>query len=274
MPTCATILDGNLCSTYGTFDDGDEIAKRESVMRKHFLIVLAAAIGLAASQASAADVPRKAPAVVPPAPPPIAWTGCYIGANVGGIFGRAETTFGFGEVSTNNSGFAGGGQIGCDYQFSGAWVVGIRNMFDGTSLRKDRTIAFGPLAGGEIDFKTRWFDTLTGRVGYAAAPAWLIYGQGGGAWAQSRSEVTFAGVQIGDFSKTRSGWTAGGGVEWMFAPRWSAFLEGNYMDFGSNDQTVFASVSCPAGCAFSAKTTAATALVGVNYRFGWGKAPY
>jgi outer membrane immunogenic protein len=59
----------------------------------------------------------------------------------------------------------------------------------------------------------------------------------------------------------------------MFAPRWSAFLEGNYMDFGSNDQTAFASVSCPAGCAFSAKTTAATALVGVNYRFGWGKAP-
>ena len=139
---------------YGTFDDGDEIAKRQSVMRKHFLIVLAAAIGLAASQASAADVPRKAPAVVPPAPPPIAWTGCYIGANVGGIFGRAETTFGSGEVFTNNSGFAGGGQIGCDYQFSGAWVVGIRNMFDGTSLRKDRTIAFGPLAGGEIDFKT------------------------------------------------------------------------------------------------------------------------
>ena len=105
----------------------------------------------------------------------------------------------------------------------------------------------------------------------AAAPAWLIYGQGGGAWAQSRSEVTFAGVQIGDFSKTRSGWTAGGGVEWMFAPRWSAFLEGNYMDFGSNDQTVFASVSCPAGCAFSAKTTAATALVGVNYRFRVGQ---
>src|SRR5262245_63103735 len=61
----------------GTFGDGDEIAKRHSVMRKHFLMLLAAAIGLAASQASAADVPRKAPAVVPPAPPLIAWTGCY-----------------------------------------------------------------------------------------------------------------------------------------------------------------------------------------------------
>ena len=54
-------------------------------------MLLAAAIDLAVSQASAADVPRKAPAVVPPAPPLIAWTGCYIGANVGGIFGRAES---------------------------------------------------------------------------------------------------------------------------------------------------------------------------------------
>src|SRR5262249_60089555 len=157
----------------------------------------------------------------------------YIGANVAGIFGRAETTFGFGEVSTNNSAFAGGGQIGCAYQFSDEWVVGIRNMFDGTSLHKDRTIAFGPLAGGDVDFKTRWFDTLTGRVGYAAAPAWLIYGQGGGAWAQSSAGVTFAGVQIGDFSKTRSGWTARCGVAWMFAPLWSAFLVCHYMDVRS-----------------------------------------
>ena len=74
-----------------------------------------------------------------------------------------------------------------------------------------------------------------------AAPAWLIYGQGGVAWAQ----VQFRGhlcwcSTLADFSRTRTGWTAGGGVEWMFAPRWSAFLEGNYMDFGSNDQTVFA----------------------------------
>src|SRR5262249_27880866 len=198
----------------GTFGDGDEIAKRHTLIRKHFLMLRAARSGLAASQSSAGDVPRKAPAVVPPAPPLIAWTGCYIGANVGGIFGRAETTFGLGDVSTNNSGFAGGGQIGCDYQLSGGWVVGIRNMFDGTSLHKDRTIAFRPLAGGEVDFKPRWFDTLTGRVGYAATPAWLIYGQGGGAWAHSSSEVTFAGVQIGGFSKTRSGWTAGGGGEW------------------------------------------------------------
>ena len=73
-------------------------------------------IGLAASQASAADLPRKAPAYIPPAPPPITWTGCYIGGNIGGVFGDGED-FPFVGFS-NGSGFAGGGQIGCDYQFS------------------------------------------------------------------------------------------------------------------------------------------------------------
>ena len=61
-------------------------------MRKSSLTLLAAAIGLAAGQASAADLPRKAPAYIPPAPPPITWTGCYIGGNVGGAFGDVSAT--------------------------------------------------------------------------------------------------------------------------------------------------------------------------------------
>jgi outer membrane immunogenic protein len=247
-------------------------------MRRRSLALLAfATIGLAASQASAADLPRKAPAYMPPAPPPITWTGCYIGANVGGIFGRGDANFRFGEISSNdNSGFAGGGQIGCDYQFAGGWVLGFRDMFDGTSLKRDRTF-IDPISGfgGTASFKTQWFDTLTGRLGYTMAPAWLIYGQGGAVWAHTRTELTFAGFNFGDFDRTKTGWTAGGGVEWMFAPSWSAFLEGNYMDFGNNNHTVFGSTVCvTTGCSFTTHPKAATVLVGVNYRFNWGKAPY
>jgi outer membrane immunogenic protein len=247
-------------------------------MRKSSLTLLVAAtIGLAASQASAADLPRKAPAYVPPAPPPITWTGCYIGANVGGIFTDRKADFGFGEVSTDNSGFAGGGQIGCDYQFSGGWVIGFRNMFDGTSLNRD--VAFvDPVTTntGTLSFKNNWFDALTGRIGYAWAPGWLLYGQGGVVWAKNSADVTVNGVDLGTFSRTRTGWTAGGGVEWMFTRGWSAFLEGNYMDFGDNDRNLVTPLigACAAGCAFTTKSTAATVLVGVNYRFGWGKAPY
>lgn len=63
------------------------------------------------------------------------WT-CYIGGNVGGAFGDASASFPGGEVSTNGSGFAGGGQIGCDYQFTGGWVVDIRNMYDWSSNKQ------------------------------------------------------------------------------------------------------------------------------------------
>ncbi|HET7383940.1 MAG TPA: outer membrane beta-barrel protein [Pseudolabrys sp.] len=198
------------------------------------------------------------------------WTGCYIGANIGGAFGQARVEandFFGGDITNNGSGFAGGGQIGCDYQWAGGWVIGFRNMFDGTTNKRSRTIT--DEFGNQIvaNFNNQWFDTLTGRLGYAVAPTWLLYFQGGGAWAHTSTNLTFGGDQIGQTSKTRSGWTVGGGVEWMFAPHWSAFLEGNWMDFGTKnfavDNTVFECVVCTG----SVKATEATVLVGVNYRF-------
>jgi outer membrane immunogenic protein len=251
--------------------------KGRIMMRKSTLTLLAAAIGLAASQASAADLPRKAPpAYIPPAPPPITWTGCYLGANIGGAFGRLKLDTPAGEASTSGSGFAGGGQIGCDYQFAGSgWVIGFRNMFDGTNNNRERTFSVTTAAGtatGTVDFHNRWFDTLTGRLGYAVTPPWLLYFQGGAVWSRVEADLTLTtplGFTAASASDTKTGWTIGGGVEWMFAPHWSAFLEGNYMDFGSRDRNVVTPVAtaCAAGCAFSTKATAATVLVGVNYRF-------
>ena len=247
-------------------------------MRKFSLTLLAAAIGLAPSQASAADLPRKAPPAY--IPPPLTWTGCYIGANVGGAFGDASATFNFGEVSTNGSGFAGGGQIGCDYQFAGTgWVIGFRNMFDGTSNDRSRTIeSVRSQVAYLVNFNNQWFDTLTGRVGYAVAPAGLLYFQGGGAWAHTSTDITFAGVQTRQGSNTRSGWTIGGGVDGCSRRR-SVFVEGNWMDFGTNNRTLFTPPPpvgavglppsvCQFGCPWSTKATEATVLVGVNCRFG------
>ena len=89
------------------------------------------------------------------------------------------------------------------------------------------------------NFNNQWFDTLTGRLGYAVAPTWLLYFQGGAAWGHTSTNITFAGIQTGQSSNTRTGWTVGGGVEWMFAPHWSVFLEGNWMDFGGPSGTLF-----------------------------------
>ena len=46
------------------------------------------------------------------------------------------------------------------------------------------------------NFNNQWFDTLTARLGYAVMPDWLLYFQGGGAWAHTSTDVTvlFGGV--------------------------------------------------------------------------------
>ena len=240
--------------------------------RTSLLAVVAAAI-VSTTGAFAADLPRKAPAYVPPpAPPPYVWTGCYLGANVGAAWAHLDVdnvTTGGSISRTSNTGFAGGGQIGCDYQM-GAWVVGIRNMFDGTSITGSRTFTDPArfTGSGTVDTKVNWFDTLTARGGYLVQPNLLFYVQGGAAWARAQATAfTPGGGAVGSASgNSNTGWTVGGGAEWMFVPHWSVFLEYNYMGFGTRSN---AFQVCGGGVCdtFSAKANISDVLVGVNYRF-------
>jgi outer membrane immunogenic protein len=209
--------------------------KRRSAMRKS-LALCAATIALAVGHASAADLrfPPSGPGYPPPAylPPALPqWSGCYAGLNVGGAWAKIdESAFAGATVSAHPTGVAGGGQIGCDVQFA-EWVFGIRDMFDGTSLRSSTNFA-----GGSANTRTNWFNTLTAREGYLVQPNVLIYGQGGAAW--TNTSVTFfnlAGTQVAQSSTNNNGWTVGGGAEWMFAPHWSVFAEYNFIGFGSNN---------------------------------------
>jgi outer membrane immunogenic protein len=238
-------------------------------MRKCLSKLLAAtAIGLIASQvASAADLAIRPPppAYIPPAPLPYVWTGCYGGGNIGGAWSNIEVdnVSTGGTVSADNSGVAGGGQVGCDYQW-GAWVFGLRDMLDATGLSHSATFSTIPFAGS-ADSRTRWFDTLTARGGYLVTPNLLLYVQGGAAW--TNTNVIFfngAGAQVGQISNDQTGWTVGGGAEWMFAPHWSVFLEYNFMGFGTQSATFAA-----CDCVLSAKANIQDALVGVNYRFSY-----
>jgi outer membrane immunogenic protein len=151
-------------------------------------------------------------------------------------------------------------------------------MFDGTTNGRDRdftvTTALGT-ATGTADFHNRWFDALTGRVGYSWGPG-LLYFQGGAVWSRVEADITVVTTSLagtiattGSFSDTKTGWTVGLGAEYRFAPNWSVFLEGNYYDFGSRDRVIFTPVTtaCQFGCAFSGNTTAVSILAGVNYRF-------
>src|SRR5262245_66036149 len=111
-------------------------------MKKLFLgSVALVALGLVAPAAFAAE--RAVPAYTPPPPPaPVyTWSGCYVGASAGSSYGTSQHFTTAGSIFTgsgapvpggnitdsfNLSGFIGGGQIGCNWQW-GAWVFGVRS---------------------------------------------------------------------------------------------------------------------------------------------------
>jgi outer membrane immunogenic protein len=255
-------------------------------MKKSILGAVAlVAIGVA--PALAADLPArtytKAPAVVPVVT--YNWTGCYIGGNVGGAWAKTQQTrIGLvdGTVlppqdygSATGSNFIGGGQVGCDYQFGGNWVVGVQGMFDFGNTNSSHF--FPPFPTFFSADRTKNMYTATARIGYLFVPQVLAYVKGGGAWTTTDSIVTIPSannfLSESSLGNNRSGWTVGGGLEWMFAPGWSVFGEYNYMDFGRKNISYINGPFVAPGSVpdvLSTRLTAQTALVGVNYKFNFG----
>jgi len=250
-------------------------------------LAFAAIATLGASAASAADLAArpftKAPAPVYQAP--ISWTGCYGGGNVGAGWDRFNAgEVGFAGVPTpfvdygsnTGSSLIGGGQIGCDYQFASNWLVGIQGKAEFGDIDSSNAVAAFP--GITAQFRLKNTETLTARLGYTVTPAVLVYVKGGAAWANADAAATIAGRLAGESASFNiTGYTVGGGLEWMFAPGWSVFGEYSYIDFGTKNVN-FSSTGLvpgfgPAGALADTnaiKLTAQEAIVGVNYKFNWG----
>ena len=95
--------------------------------------------------------------------------------------------------------------------------------------------------------------------------------KGGGAWTNDKYAVSTAatGALRESGSASRDGWTVGAGLEYMFAPNWSAKVEYDYYDFG-NKSTLLVSPAGVAGDTINSKLTVNTVKAGVNYHFNWG----
>jgi outer membrane immunogenic protein len=217
-----------------------------------------------------------------------------------GVFGRG-----------NNGGFIGGGQVGYNWQFYNNVVAGIEADIQGIASSSGSGNAFsvapsGGVLGGLLGLNWNtaaqyrsnldYIGTVRGRLGWLFTPTLLLYGTGGlayGGVSVNNSFVTtasnpggiyrdVASLASSAFSDTRVGWTAGGGLEWMFWPNWSAKVEYLYYDLGNVTTTAF-SVAPPSAFgfatglnswAFAAQTTQRfngnIVRAGVNYHFNWG----
>jgi outer membrane immunogenic protein len=207
---------------------------------------------LSAGAAFAADVDVKAPPVVPA----FSWTGCYIGADVGGASARqhmSATPAGVNQhaVSGDVSGDAttGGAHAGCNYQFAPGWILGIEGDTDwaklgGTATGPDLFADGTPAVAGGVSWgnTTGWAASVRGRLGYAVVSNTLVYGTGGVAGTRTN----YAGLDVftqgnplaTSFSDTRTGWVAGAGVDWApWHNNWILRLEYLHYQFGSVSST-------------------------------------
>ena len=240
------------------------------------LIRLVCAFVVVSGAAFAADLPpRPAPAPYIPAVVPVYnWTGFYIGGNAGAAWTKINVNDSLGDSWSNSQQavFAGGGQVGANYQFN--WlVVGVEADFDWLSNNHNSSNAIStPIGALQFSANDRWITTLAGRVG-VAADNWLFYAKGGGGWV-GVNNPTLTNVNTGGSisvsnSNSTTGWLAGGGIEWGFAPNWTARVEYDFL--GLNDSN-FTLPSPPIGGPTVITTHdvhVQTATVGINYLFNW-----
>lgn len=209
-----------------------------------------------------------------------------------------------GGISSGSSmGFIGGGQFGYNLQaglLGFNVVVGLETDFQGLANSKNiRQTPFSALMltfSGHDQFPTDSLSTVTtslsylgtvrGKVGFLATPALLLYGTAGLAYGGINVGVDlyqrFGAAQGSGYSShnsTPTGWTAGGGVEWMFLPNWSAKVEYLYYDLGylQTNANFIAWSSPGAQLTYASQgTTQFTGNIvraGVNYHFNFASAP-
>jgi len=190
------------------------------------------------------------------------WTGLYIGGFVGDAFRGSDNVdsqfpvLGFTQKNSGDS-FFGGGQVGYNYQFAPNFVLGIEGDIGGLS-RNDRTLWFFNLFPLVHD-RYNWLASVTGRLGYTWGP-YMIHARGGVAFRDNSLSVATSLTSHRD----DTGYTIGGGLEYMFAPTWSAKIEYQYYDFGRTSHTFNGDPL------LRYKEDLHTVKAGINYHFNWG----
>jgi outer membrane immunogenic protein len=247
------------------------------------LLTLAAALYIGAPlTAFAADLPVAPPP--PPraavfVPPPFTWTGIYVGGNIGWGWTNLNLTdtgpapFGFGQVfplgstqSVSQNNFLGGAQIGVNWQFQ-QFVIGAEGDFDATAIKNSQ----GAGGFGSGSYSNPWMSTFAARFGWAADRA-LFFGKAGGAYMQEKYNFNANDGSTVTGTFNRWGWMLGAGVEYAVMDNVTLKVEYNYLNFGTQNQTLTPNATDIAnqtitGDANNSKLTANVIKGGVNILF-------
>ncbi len=238
--------------------------------------LLIASVSAGAVQAS--DLPARHHPVMPMMPPMFSWTGFYFGANLGGAIGNIQTKhyYQVGAVTKNSSflsGFLGGFQGGYNYQWTDWLVVGAEVDFDWTNARSSRnTVYVDGLTLGGNKHKIKYLGTVRARLGYSADRA-LMYITGGYAYGSMKNNFVFSYdnpvtdlpvVASAQKTKTQTGWTIGGGLEYALTHNVLVRTEYLYMGFNKSKYNPF-NAAVLSGLTTRAQVSVVRA--GLSYKF-------
>jgi outer membrane immunogenic protein len=253
-------------------------------MKKIILATLLA--GLGSTAALAADLGARSYSKAPATMAAVNnWSGFYVGGNVGygwggktdlsylptpAAFEASNTTF-----NSLAKGVVGGAQIGYNWQI-GSLVTGLEADLQGSGVRgsvRQQPDQFSSFSFRSAEQNLSWFGTVRGRLGVTVTPDLLLYGTGGLGYGHAEGSTnTFFSNTFqfpGSFGKTKLGWAAGAGAEWMIARNWSAKIEYLHMDLGSESTTVdaFPIPNPPARAVSTWHNHYDIVRAGVNYHF-------
>ena len=248
-------------------------------MRHKLLASTALTTGTAFVAGAALGADLRMPVKAPPVVQPFSWNGCYVGANAGVVSGHVRQEIIIPGIAVSSSsetgtGFIGGGQIGCNWQYAPNWVAGIEGDINYVDVSRSRR--FSSVFAGEdtvVSQATRlhWLGTVRGRLGYGWDRAFL-YATGGLAIGNVRSSVSAvvngSSNFFGSDSDTRVGWTLGAGYEYAFSRTVSGKVEYLHFDLGNSSYSVLGGgTRLPPTWGASAKLSGDIVRVGVNFKF-------
>ncbi len=261
-------------------------------------------VGDQSAPAIVASLPihKGSPEARPPRAP--SWNGLYLGLNSGYAWNADDATqfnyVGSGNgylalaakgavpagFNLNNSGFIGGGQIGYNRLVYDQFLVGVETDMQGLAVGVSQAnwFAASPPTYVQGVRSQHNLGTVRGRTGFLVTSTLLAYGTAGLAFGEADLSAAWfspslapklnGGGSAYGYQDMRTGWTAGGGVEWMLLPKWSAKDEYLYYDLGTAKtlplQAVYGSKGLFSNASYQGRFNGDLIRAGVNYHFGWG----
>jgi outer membrane immunogenic protein len=203
----------------------------------------------------------------------------------------------------SRTGPVGGFEAGYNWQAGSNWVLGLETDFslsDSGQASGSSIFSPGSTQSTTANQRTDWYGTIRARAGWLATPNLLLFGTGGFAYGRVDNSASFLinappgvvsvgavgggiprdtsflcpnGVTCiaGSSSAVRTGWAAGGGAEWRLDQHWSAKVEYQFVDLGSETVRITALTAIPpsAPSSFNAifRDQFHVVRVGLNYWF-------